>query len=50
MWGGQAAEELNDMEGCDWLVGALCWRRHQWDGIGVLVAFVVGNCAPRVRR
>ena len=43
VWGGHAAEELMDVEGREWVVGALWWRQHCWDGGGVLVVFLGGE-------
>ena len=41
--GGHTAEELIDVEGRDWVVGALGWWGHRLEGCQVPVAFVGGK-------
>ena len=43
MWGGLAAWELIDVEGCDGIFGASGRWGHCSDGCGVAVAFVGGE-------
>ena len=40
---GRAAEEFINLEGRDWVIGALCWGGHCWDGSGVPVVIAGGN-------
>ena len=41
--GGRAAEKLINVEGHDWVFGALGWWGHRWDGRGVPVVYVGGD-------
>ena len=42
-WGGCAAEQLINVEGREWVIGALRWWGHCWDGSRVPVVYVGGE-------